>query len=77
MRHWWEGLKEVWGDMLVIALGIILEIHFVLFKVKGWVLIGEDNPWILNLEIALAAGIILFGVERWWDNYKRWKGKQR
>lgn len=65
-------LKELWGNLLVIALGIILELHFVLFKVKGQLVIGEDNPWILNLEIAIAALIIFFGMERLWDDYKRW-----
>ena len=75
-RHWWQVLKEIWGNALVIALGVILELHFVLFKVKGWILIGEDNPWMLHIEIALAAVIILFGIERCWNDWKRWKGKR-
>ena len=75
-RNWRQSLKEIVAIVLVIALGVILELHFVLFKVKGWILIGEDNPWILHIEIAMAAVIILFGIERCWDYGKRRRRKR-
>lgn len=72
-----QALKEMVAIVLIIALGVILEFHFVLFKVKGRLEIGEDNPWILNIEIAVAAAIILFGIERCWDYGKRWRKRDR
>ncbi|MBA7626049.1 hypothetical protein ES703_33487 [subsurface metagenome] len=72
-----QALKEMVAIALIVALGVILELHFVLFKVKGRLVIGEDNPWILNLEIAVAAAIILFGIERCWDYVKRWGKRDR
>jgi len=57
-------LKEVIASSLVIALGIILIIHFTLFWIYGGVFIYESNKIILALETLMSIGIIGFGFER-------------
>ena len=57
-------LKEVIASSLVIALGIILIIHFTLFWIYGGVFIYESNKVILALETLMSIGIIGFGFER-------------
>jgi hypothetical protein len=57
-------LKEVIAYCLVVALGLILIIHFILFWVYGGVFIYESNKIILALETLMSIGIIGFGFER-------------
>jgi hypothetical protein len=57
-------LKEVIASSLVIALGIILIIHFALFWIYGGVFIYESNKVILALETLMSIAIIGFGFER-------------
>jgi hypothetical protein len=57
-------LKDVLASSLVIALGIILIIHFTLFWIYGGVFIYESNKIILALETAMSITIIGFGFER-------------
>lgn len=57
-------LKEIIAYCLVIALGLILIIHFTLFWVYGGVFIYESNKIILALETLMSIGIIGFGFER-------------
>lgn len=57
-------LKEVIASCLVIALGIILIVHFTLFWVYGGVFIYESNKIILTLETVMSVAIIGFGFER-------------
>ena len=57
-------LKEVIASCLVIALGIILIIHFALFWIYGGVFIYENNKVILALETLMSITIIGFGFER-------------
>lgn len=57
-------LKEVVASCLVIALGIILIVHFALFWVYGGVFIYESNRVILTLETIMSVLIIGFGFER-------------
>ena len=57
-------LKEVIASCLVIALGIILIIHFALFWIYGGVFIYENNKIILALETLMSITIIGFGFER-------------
>ena len=57
-------LKEIIASSLVIALGLILIIHFTLFWIYGGVFIYESNKIILALETLMSIGIIGFGFER-------------
>jgi len=57
-------LKEVIASCLVIALGVILIIHFALFWIYGGVFIYENNKVILALETLMSITIIGFGFER-------------
>jgi hypothetical protein len=64
-------LKEVIASSLVIALGLILIIHFTLFWIYGGVFIYESNKVILALETIMSIGIIGFGFERLISIYSR------
>lgn len=57
-------LKDVVAFSLVIALGLILAIHFALFWIYGGVFIYESNKIILSLETLMSVTIIIFGIER-------------
>jgi hypothetical protein len=57
-------LKEIMAYCLVLALGLILIIHFTLFWFYGGVFIYEHNKVILALETLMSIGIIGFGIER-------------
>ncbi len=57
-------IKDVVASCLVIALGIILVIHFALFWVYGGVYIYESNKVILLLETVMSIAILAFGVQR-------------
>jgi hypothetical protein len=57
-------LKEIMAYCLVVALGLILIIHFTLFWIYGGVFIYEHNKIILALETLMSIGIIGFGIER-------------
>ena len=57
-------LKEIMAYCLVLALGLILIIHFTLFWLYGGVFIYEHNKIILTLETLMSVGIIGFGIER-------------
>jgi hypothetical protein len=57
-------LKEIMAYCLVLALGLILIIHFALFWIYGGVFIYEHNKIILTLETIMSIGIIGFGIER-------------
>jgi hypothetical protein len=57
-------LKEIMAYCLVVALGLILIIHFTLFWIYGGVFIYEHNKIILALETIMSIGIICFGIER-------------
>jgi len=57
-------MKDVLASCLVIALGIILGVHFALFWMHGGVYIYESNKVILVLETVMSIAILGFGVER-------------
>lgn len=57
-------LKNAIASCLVIALGIILVAHFVLFWIYGGVFIYESNKIVLSVETVLSIGIFAFGIER-------------
>jgi hypothetical protein len=70
--------KDVIASCLVIALGIILVLHFALFWVYGGVYIYESNKVILLLETIMSIAILGFGVERLLASAKvRDKGEAR
>ncbi|MBE0480274.1 MAG: hypothetical protein IBX68_04780 [Dehalococcoidia bacterium] len=52
------------ASCLVIALGVILALHFAMFWMYGSLLIYEDNKTILAVETVMSLAILLFGVER-------------
>ncbi len=57
-------LKNVVASSLVLALGIILVVHFALFWMYGGVFIYEDNKVILTIETVMSVFILAFGIER-------------
>lgn len=57
-------MREIIGDLLIIALGIILILHFILFWFYGWILVGEPSKIILGVETAMAIGVLALGIER-------------
>ena len=58
------SLKDVIASCLVIALGIILAIHFAMFWMYGGVFIYETNKIILIVETTMSIAIMGFGLER-------------
>ncbi len=64
-------MKEIIGDILLIAMGIILLIHFVLFWTVGWIHIGESNSAILAVETLMAVGIIILGIDRYINDVRK------
>jgi len=69
-------LKEIMAYCLVVALGLILIIHFTLFWIYGGVFIYEHNKVILTLETLMSIGIIGFGIERLYSTSIRKEHKQ-
>ena len=69
-------LKEIMAYCLVVALGLILIIHFALFWIYGGVFIYEHNKIILALETLMSIGIIGFGIERLISTSLRKENKQ-
>ena len=63
-------MREIIGDLLIIALGIILIVHFILFWFYGWIFVGETNKIILGVETAMAVGVLALGIERLRDDLK-------
>ena len=57
-------IKDIVASCLVIALGIILVLHFALFWVYGGVYIYESNRGVLLVETVMSIAILGFGVER-------------
>ena len=57
-------IKDIVASCLVIALGIILVLHFALFWVYGGVYIYESNKVVLLVETVMSIAILGFGVER-------------
>ena len=57
-------LKNILAFCLVIALGVILAVHFILFWIYGGVFIHENNRIILTIETVMSFVIFSFGVER-------------
>ncbi len=62
-------LRNMIAFSLVVALGIILSVHFALFWIYGGVFIYEDNKVILVLETLMSLSIIVFGIERFVSLY--------
>jgi hypothetical protein len=58
------GLKATLASCLVIALGLILAIHFTLFWIYGGVFIYESNKVLLSIETTMSFTILGFGMER-------------
>jgi hypothetical protein len=58
------SLKDVIASCLVIALGIILAVHFAMFWIYGGVFVYESNKIILIIETAMSIAIMGFGLER-------------
>jgi hypothetical protein len=70
-------LREIMAYCLVLALGLILIIHFTLFWMYGGVFIYEHNKVILALETVMSIGIIGLGIERLISAAIRKENKER
>ncbi len=70
-------LREHLGNWLIAAFGIVLLVHFVLFWTSGDVRIFEHNRYVLGVETAMAVLIIVLGVEREVDEYRKKKKEAR
>lgn len=57
-------IKDVIASCLIIALGIILVGHFILFWIYGGVFIYESNKIVLFAETIMSIAILGFGIER-------------
>lgn len=60
----WRLLREVCGASLVIALGIILAVHFSLIWIHGTIVVQEPSRVILTLESIMTLWILSLGVRR-------------
>lgn len=72
--------RDVIASCLVIALGVILVIHFAFLGVYGGVYIYENNKVVLLVETVMSIAILGFGVERYyflWRNTRRQRGEDR
>jgi uncharacterized membrane protein SirB2 len=67
----WGKAKEYLADGLVIFFGVWLLFHLVLFRIGGWIIIGEPSKPILAVETAIALGIIALGIDRWRSHSKK------
>ena len=56
-------MRKFISSALVLAFGLILVYHFILFWVEGSVIIGEPNKIVLLGETLISVVIIAFGVE--------------
>lgn len=63
-RLTWTRAKELFGDFLIVFLGVWLLAHLVLFWLHGWIFIGENSKLVLTLETILAVGILALGIDR-------------
>lgn len=59
-----ETYKAVVASFLVIALGLILALHFALIWVYGEILIYENSKILVSVEIVASLIIFVLGVER-------------
>ena len=64
-------IREIIGDTLTIALGLILLFHFGMFWTKTWIRIGEPNEIMLTVETVMALAILGLGIERYIDDFRR------
>jgi hypothetical protein len=63
-RLTWTRAKELFGDFLIVFLGVWLLAHLVLFWLHGWIFVGENSKLVLTLETILALGIVVLGIDR-------------
>ena len=64
-------IKEFLGNCAIIFCGVFSLFIFVLFWVFGGrIWIGEKNKIILTLETAIAAAIIVLGIDRFVDDLR-------
>ena len=63
-RVTWTKAKELFGDFLIVFLGVWLLAHLVLFWLHGWIFVGENSTLVLTLETILALGILALGIDR-------------
>lgn len=66
----WEKLKEIYGDLFLIATAGWLLAHLILIELYEVVEITETNKWILWVEIGWAVAIMILGIERFIKDLK-------
>jgi len=67
----WEKIKEIYASAFLIASLLWILLHLIWIKQRGRVVIGEDNKWILKLEIVLVSLLVLLGIERFVKDIKQ------
>ena len=64
-------LREIIGDALIIASGIVMTNMFAHIWFAGWVNCGEPNRIILGAELILSIMVVIIGIDRFIDDTKR------
>ena len=67
----WNSFKELLSGLMLIFSLLWILLHLIMIKVKGRVVIGEDNKWVLKLEITMIALLTLLGIERFIKDLKQ------
>jgi len=72
----WNEIKEILGDALIVAFGVVALFIFIVIEVFGR--FGyEPNRYILWLEIFMGIPMIILGVERFIHDMKRFDVMRR
>jgi len=65
-------IRELLGDCLIIAFGLMMSLIFAGLWIAGEVTLYEDILWIKVLESVLVVGITILGIERVIEDIKRY-----
>lgn len=60
----WEKIKELAGDVYAITGIAWVLTHLVLILIHGKLVVYENNPWVLWLEIVYTGGVLVLLIER-------------
>ena len=69
---WLNMIRELLGDCLIIAFGLMMSLIFAGLWIAGEVTLYEDILWIKVLESVLVVGITILGIERVIEDIKRY-----
>jgi len=68
-----KELKEIVGDLIIIGCGISLSYIFLSIQTSGGYMAVENNDLIRYAEIGLAFIILIVGLDRLFDDFKKRK----